>query len=96
MLMSVMLGEKFFFFNSNNIYYSYKRYEMAEVFSSPFPVRQLVSGDLNFDGNCRPRGSGAEDSRSVSRTVNLRQWRRRGICTGAGYETCRGSIWVSV
>ena len=34
---------------------------MAEVFSSPFLVRQLVSGDLNFDGICRPRGSGAED-----------------------------------
>ena len=40
---------------------------MAEVFSSPFPVRQLVSGDLNFDGNCRPRGSGAEDSRVEDR-----------------------------
>ena len=28
----------------------------------------------------------------VRRTVNLRQWRRRGICTGAGYETCCGSV----
>ena len=52
---------------------------MAEVYSSPFPVRQLVSGDLNFDGNCRPRGSGAEDSRLVPRTrpENLRRWRKK-------------------
>ena len=58
---------------------------MAEVFSSPFLVRQLVSGDLNFDGICRPRGSGAED-REFAPVEAM------GKGAGIGYETCHGSV----